>query len=605
MAFMLKKKRYKFQVELFLEELNAVTFPSAVLFAKLRLLDGGNFCEISSREEVQQHTVRWAAKFPFVCKMSANASTGVLEPCLLRISVRKEVKGGRSYQKLGFADLNLAEFAGSGSTLRRCLLEGYNTRHRQDNSILKVTILMTLLSGDPCFKVPTPRQVYIPVDSPVDSSTMVPSGDFVSDGFGLVGPLTGPSSNKSRLASSSVGGGAETPEPDEISGGSSSTHDVYSDVMGGLMGIQLPQHRDELTVGSTLPTSAVLAELLPGHSRNSSGTSHSGSGSASGYGSLASQSQHSRQSSSGELGHFRILGKVFSYFCSSCFFCWFFFGFFFGSICRSLLCGCRFPSWPVCSPRLSALRLSKRGGLGHQPLPIIAPPVSLVSAEELACNISSGFGGGDGGGPETVTIRCQSCSHTSPVLPRPHTNWRPISPLAINRPQPLGLTALKLPSPDVPLRSLVPPATVAAVAAIVIPSPHESSLGHSRNPSNGSGFSDTGSMERPKIVSNSIGVAGAPSVGSTSSSSASASNTNTSTSSASSTGTADKRKKLEEQSKESRIDAKQVIDDLIKSANLEHDVHAEVSGLQLKDITKNAQSNQWDHGKSKVYGGIW
>ncbi len=49
---MLKKKRYKFQVELFLEELNAVTFPSAVLFAKLRLLDGGNFCEISSRYNI-------------------------------------------------------------------------------------------------------------------------------------------------------------------------------------------------------------------------------------------------------------------------------------------------------------------------------------------------------------------------------------------------------------------------------------------------------------------------------------------------------------------------------------------------------------------------
>lgn len=46
---MLKKKRYKFQVELQLEELNAVTFPNAVLFAKIRLLDGGNFCEITSR----------------------------------------------------------------------------------------------------------------------------------------------------------------------------------------------------------------------------------------------------------------------------------------------------------------------------------------------------------------------------------------------------------------------------------------------------------------------------------------------------------------------------------------------------------------------------
>lgn len=41
------------------------------------------------REEVQEHTVRWDAKFEFICKMSANASTGVLDPCILRISVRK------------------------------------------------------------------------------------------------------------------------------------------------------------------------------------------------------------------------------------------------------------------------------------------------------------------------------------------------------------------------------------------------------------------------------------------------------------------------------------------------------------------------------------
>jgi len=49
MAFMMKKKKYKFQVELFLEELTAVPFVSAVLFAKVRLLDGGNFSETSTR----------------------------------------------------------------------------------------------------------------------------------------------------------------------------------------------------------------------------------------------------------------------------------------------------------------------------------------------------------------------------------------------------------------------------------------------------------------------------------------------------------------------------------------------------------------------------
>lgn len=104
-------------------------------------------------EEVKNHAVKWGKKFEFVCKMSANASTGILDPCTFRISIRKEIKGGRSYLKLGFIDLNLAEFAGSGLTAKRCLLEGYDTRQRQDNSMLRVTIKMHMLSGDILFKV--------------------------------------------------------------------------------------------------------------------------------------------------------------------------------------------------------------------------------------------------------------------------------------------------------------------------------------------------------------------------------------------------------------------------------------------------------------------
>lgn len=77
--------------------------------------------------------------------------------------------------------------------------------------------------------------------------------------------------------------------------------DVYSEVIGTLLGDGAASGASPALALSAAP----LNELLPGHSRNSSGTSHSGSGSASGYGSLASQSQHSRQSSSGELGHFR------------------------------------------------------------------------------------------------------------------------------------------------------------------------------------------------------------------------------------------------------------------------------------------------------------
>ncbi|XP_028917863.1 protein FAM102B isoform X1 [Ornithorhynchus anatinus] len=165
MAFMMmKKKKFKFKVELELDELSSVPFVNGILFCKMRLLDGGSFVAESSREVVQANCVRWRKKFSFMCKMSASATSGILDPCIYRVSVRKELKGGKAYAKLGFADLNLAEFAGSGNTTRRCLLEGYDTKNtRQDNSILKVFINMQLMSGDPCFKTPPSTSMSLPV----------------------------------------------------------------------------------------------------------------------------------------------------------------------------------------------------------------------------------------------------------------------------------------------------------------------------------------------------------------------------------------------------------------------------------------------------------
>lgn len=46
---MLKKKKFKFHVDFLLADLSDVPFVNAVLFAKVRLLDGGSFCELSPR----------------------------------------------------------------------------------------------------------------------------------------------------------------------------------------------------------------------------------------------------------------------------------------------------------------------------------------------------------------------------------------------------------------------------------------------------------------------------------------------------------------------------------------------------------------------------
>ncbi|CDQ76428.1 unnamed protein product [Oncorhynchus mykiss] len=96
----MKKKKFKFQINFTLEELTAVPFVNGVLFCKIRLLDGGDFAISSSREEVQQNCVRWKKKFSFVCKMSANPTTGVLDRSICRVSVRKELKGGKAFSKV-------------------------------------------------------------------------------------------------------------------------------------------------------------------------------------------------------------------------------------------------------------------------------------------------------------------------------------------------------------------------------------------------------------------------------------------------------------------------------------------------------------------------
>ncbi|XP_063973249.1 early estrogen-induced gene 1 protein isoform X5 [Diachasmimorpha longicaudata] len=298
MAFMMKKKKYKFSVEVGLEELTAVPFVSAVLFAKLRLLDGGSFVDHSTREEVVEHTVRWNAKFEFLCKMSANASTGILDPCILRISVRKELKGGRSFQKLGFTDLNLAEFAGAGLCHRRCLLEGYDARHRQDNSMLRVAIKMNMLSGDILFKVPSPslKQTQLAVPG-------VPGGP-TSTTDEVIGPDRG-TNREDYVSSGSLAGSIASASSGFGSLPKKRPALFSSELLSGTESFD-PMTLNEIAPPTVPVETLTEAHTESGHSRNSSNTSQLSKGS--GYGSLNSHSQHSRQSSSGDSGHIRGIG---------------------------------------------------------------------------------------------------------------------------------------------------------------------------------------------------------------------------------------------------------------------------------------------------------
>jgi len=248
MAFIIKKKRYKFQVELTLNELTEVSFGKATLFAKVRQLEGGNFQQSSKREEVENHAVKYDTKFTFPCKMAANSSTGVLDSCKCRVSIRKEEKGGKNFRKIGFVDVDLAEYAGAGPSTQRYILQAYDLNHRLDNSLLQITLNITLREGDLVFQRPLTRNQPI----------LLPGEEAA----------TGP--------------GASVDEGDPSS---------------GLLSPQSGQGTvSSLNTKNNLTLSDITGEDA-GHTRNSSSTSAKSQTGSAGYSSQSSQAAHSRQSS--------------------------------------------------------------------------------------------------------------------------------------------------------------------------------------------------------------------------------------------------------------------------------------------------------------------
>lgn len=205
--------------------------------------------------------------------------------------VLQEVKGGRSSLKLGFIDLDLAEFAGAGLTCKRSLLQGYNNKHhRQDNSTLKFSIEMSLISGDPLFKRPSRNtsSFYTPLHEPGDADDSVddPSGPSAAS-RNVPPPLMGESSTRDSFRHPD-GGSNSSPS----AASKTMTHSGDGHSSTGHFSMPTPQLVAKM--GHPGPPTTAEKPFVMGHSRNSSDQSVRSKASA-GYGSLPS---HSRQGSS-------------------------------------------------------------------------------------------------------------------------------------------------------------------------------------------------------------------------------------------------------------------------------------------------------------------
>ena len=185
----------------------------------------------------------------------------------------QEEKGGRNFRKLGFVDINLAEYAAVGPSTQRYILQPYDQHHRLDNSIVQLSINVTLREGDPVFQRPLTRQqpITLPGEESFRKDTAVAA--MAASNAAIPAQGSNPSSIDPVTVNDSGGGG----------GGASAT-----DLVGNPLGLALLD--DDGGARSGIPSSgqAALAPAAPSasendlsHTRNSSSTSQASAGYAS------------------------------------------------------------------------------------------------------------------------------------------------------------------------------------------------------------------------------------------------------------------------------------------------------------------------------------
>jgi hypothetical protein len=143
------KRELRFKIELCIHELTHIPQPNGTLFAKWKT-PGGVISDETSKQRIQNHTVRWAESFEFECSVSVDNASNIVDSCPVRISIRQETNNAAGFERIGVVIVDLAEYVSSRESTRRYLLQMSNL-----NSNLKITVRCQQTSGDPMFKCRT------------------------------------------------------------------------------------------------------------------------------------------------------------------------------------------------------------------------------------------------------------------------------------------------------------------------------------------------------------------------------------------------------------------------------------------------------------------
>ena len=124
--------------------------------------------------EVLNHKVQWRNHFQFICKILASANSGILEPCICRVSIRK-VNTDKSQSMI-----NIILWFGSHVAKTSIFISRWKTFSLCHTQIRPITILALLLGNQRWKIIP---EAWICRRQPVNDSRIWSNDASLSSGW--------------------------------------------------------------------------------------------------------------------------------------------------------------------------------------------------------------------------------------------------------------------------------------------------------------------------------------------------------------------------------------------------------------------------------------
>ncbi|KAJ3273501.1 hypothetical protein HDV01_004421 [Terramyces sp. JEL0728] len=139
--FVSKNRRVQYECKLTIHELINLPYVSGQYFVKWKLSNSTTKGS-TTRATVKDNKVVWEAEFTFHVNLYVEKNR-TLSPCDLICTVKQEIYGGSSTDRLGNVNISLANVVGTTDPI----MERYLLNDAKSNSLLLITTQMKQISG--------------------------------------------------------------------------------------------------------------------------------------------------------------------------------------------------------------------------------------------------------------------------------------------------------------------------------------------------------------------------------------------------------------------------------------------------------------------------